>query len=257
MIHRQHSESGASGFSHGSSSSSAPKKWRLPILRKMPSMRSRDDKWSTRSTDTDSHDSLGLHPHETNSTFVNEGSQSSYRQLRDIVQRMRTAPSGHKEVDAAYEVYAKHKDRASALCHAILQEEFRPRNASNATETLPRRDSSLESPSALFDQRSSFSGRSLSEVVTGSGGRSTHVNEAWLNAIRDWKQYLESLAETFRTNLADTYKKFEQDATPEMVEAMFTSKRYRKEAVHRMRNASVTRVMSADPQFVCLASRSF
>lgn len=49
MIHRQPSESGASGFSHGSSgSSSAPKKWRLPILRKMPSIRMREDKgWPT------------------------------------------------------------------------------------------------------------------------------------------------------------------------------------------------------------------
>jgi hypothetical protein len=123
---------------------------------------------------------------------------------------------------------------------------------SNVTETLPRRDSSIESPSALYDQRSSFSGRSLSEVVTGSGGRSTHVNEVWLSAIRDWKMYLETLAETIRTNLADTYKKFESEATPEMIEAMFTNKRYRREAVHRMRNASVTRVMSQDPQFVGL-----
>lgn len=123
---------------------------------------------------------------------------------------------------------------------------------SNVTETLPRRDSSIESPSALFDHRSSFSGRSLSEVVTGSGGRSTHVNEVSLNTIRDWKMYLETLAESIRTNLADTYKKFENDATPEMIEAMFTNKRYRREAVYRMRNASVTRVMSQDPQFVCL-----
>lgn len=204
-----------------------------------------------RSNDSESHDSLGLHPHETSSSIINEGSSSSHRQLRDIIQRVKAAPSSTKEVDAAYEVYIKHKDRASALCHAILQEEFRPRNMSNVTETLPRRDSSLESPSALFDHRSSFSGRSLTEVVTGSGGRSTHVNEVWLNAIRDWKSYLETLAESIRTNLAETYKKFENEATPEMIEAMFTNKRYRREAVHRMRNASVTRVMSQDPQFVC------
>lgn len=129
---------------------------------------------------------------------------------------------------------------------------------SSVTETMPRRDSSLESPSALYDHRSSFSGRSLSEVVSGSGGggggsggRGTQANEAWLGAIRDWKTYLETLAESIRTNLADTYKKFESDATPEMIEAMFNDKRYRRESVYRMRNASVTRVMSQDPQFVC------
>ena len=159
---------------------------------------------------------------------MNEGSSNSYRQLREIVQRVRAAPSSPKEVDAAYEIYIKHKDRASALCHSILMEEFRPRKPSNVTETLPRRDSSVESPNAMYDQRSSFSGRSLSEVATGSGARSTVINEVWLNAIRDWKLYLETLAEAIRTNLADTYKKFESDATPEMIEAMFTNKRYRR-----------------------------
>jgi hypothetical protein len=102
----------------------------------------------------------------------------------------------------------------------------------------------------MYDHRSSFSGRSLSEVVTGSAGRSAHINENGLNIVRDWRIYLETLAEWFKHNLADTYRKFESDATPEMVEALFNNKRYRKEAVNRMRNASVTRVISADPQFV-------
>jgi 3-phenylpropionate/cinnamic acid dioxygenase small subunit len=69
--------------------------------------------------------------------------------------------------------------------------------------------------------------------------------------VRDWKNYLESLADACRTSLIETYKNNERDATPEQVEALFTNKRFRKEAVQRMRNASVTRVMSADPQFVC------
>lgn len=165
---------------------------------------------------------------------------------------MRTGPTGPKEVDGAYDVYNKYKDRANALCYAILHEEFKPtRHASNATENL-RRDSSLESPNPLYDQRSSFSGRSLTEIVTGSGGRSTHLNEAGLNTVREWRGQLESLAEWFKINLAETYKKFEPDATPDMMESLFNNKRFRREAVHRMRNASVTRVMSADPQFVRL-----
>ena len=162
---------------------------------------------------------------------------------------MRTGPTGPKEVDGAYDLYNKHKDRANALCYAILHEELKPaRHPSNAAETL-RRDSSIESPN-LYDQRSSFSGRSLTEVVTGSGGRSTHLHDVGLNTVREWRGHLESLAEWFKINLAETYRKFEQDATPEMMEALFNSKHFRKEAVHRMRNASVTRVMSADPQFV-------
>ena len=35
-----------------------------------------------------------------------------------------------------------------------------------------------------------------------------------------------------------------------MIDLLFASKKFRREAVHRMRNASVTRVLSADPQFV-------
>jgi hypothetical protein len=163
---------------------------------------------------------------------------------------MRSGPSGPKDVDGAYDLFIKFRERASSLCVAILQDEFRPiRNPSNLTDIMVRRDSSVESPNAMFDHRSSFSGRSLSEVVTGSGGRSTHHGEQSLNAIREWKLYLESLTEWFKTNLADTYRKFEPDATADKVEALFTNKRFRKEAVYRMRNASVTRVMSADPQF--------
>lgn len=77
-------------------------------------------------------------------------------------------------------------------------------------------------------------------------------NDAWLTAIRDWKTYLEALTEAFMISLADTYRSYERDATQDMIDALFASKRFRKEAVLRMRNASVTRVMSADPQFVSL-----
>lgn len=169
---------------------------------------------------------------------------------------MRSVPSGHNpnHVDAAYKEFSKIKDKCSALCHAVLQEDFRQvRSLSNAAETLARRDSSLESPyspGGLFDHRSSFSGRSLAEVVSGSNGKGAHVSEAGLNAVRDWKICLETLTDAFKTSLAETYKSYERDATPEMVEALFHSKKYRRDAVHRMRNASVTRVLSADPQFV-------
>lgn len=74
--------------------------------------------------------------------------------------------------------------------------------------------------------------------------------DMYLNAIRDWRFCLEALCEAFRSSLGDTYKSYERDATPEMLDLLFTSKKFRREAVHRMRNASVTRMLSADPQFV-------
>lgn len=203
--------------------------------------------------DSDAHDS-SLHLRSIDSHSLNEAQESNYRQLQALVQRMRSAPSGPNHVDAAYKEFIKHKDSCSTLCYGILQDEIRPvRALSGATEALARRDSSADSPrspGAVFDQRSSFSGRSLAEVVTGSATRPPPGNELCLSVIRDWKNCLETLAEAFRVSLADTYRSYERDATPEMIDLLFNSKRFRREAVQRMRNASVTRVLSADPQFV-------
>ena len=170
---------------------------------------------------------------------------------------MRSAPSGPKEVDTAFKEYTKIKDQCTSLCTALLQGDPRPsRTLSNADTITTRRDSSFDGPPVgLYDQRSSFSGRSLNEVVTNTGtsgasSRHTHINETYLQAIRDWKTCIEILIETFHVSLVETFKSYEREASPEMIEAFFTSKKYRREAINRMRNASVTRVMSADPQYV-------
>jgi hypothetical protein len=169
---------------------------------------------------------------------------------------MRGAPSGPNHVDGAYKEFDKISKRCAALCEAILREEIKlPRKLSDTNDTLPliRHDSLADtprSPSAIFDHRSSFSGRSLAEVITNGGSRSHHGGDVWLTPIRDWKACLEVLTEHFKISLAETYKSYERDATPEMLEALFSSKKFRREAVHRMRNASVTKILSADPQFV-------
>lgn len=168
---------------------------------------------------------------------------------------MRSAPSAPTHVDAAYKEFVKIKDQASALCRVIIQEELqRIRDLPSGSSAIRRRGSSVESPrspGAIYDTRSSFSGRSLAEVVSGSAGKTIPTNEHWLAVIREWKACVELLTDAFKTSLADTYKSYERDATQEMVDALFANKRYRREAVQRMRNASVTRVLSADPQFVC------
>ncbi|PHH72423.1 hypothetical protein CDD83_4945 [Cordyceps sp. RAO-2017] len=68
-----------------------------------------------------------------------------------------------------------------------------------------------------------------------------------LAAIRDWNACLETLADAFRASLADTYRSYERNATPDMVDQLFNSRPFRKKAIQRMRNASLTRVISADP----------
>ncbi|KAF7547489.1 hypothetical protein G7Z17_g7711 [Cylindrodendrum hubeiense] len=225
-------------------------------LRKISSISSAKD--SHRShlspSESDPGDSF-LNPRspDSSASISPEGPESNIRQLQAIVQRMRAGPSTPHHVDAAYKELVKVKDQCAGLCRLILQDALRRnRDTANGADGLPRRDSSLEaprSPGAIYDTRSSFSGRSLAEVVSGSVIKEPQTNDTWLSVIRDWKTFLEALTESFKISLADTYRSYERDATQEMIDALFASKRFRKEAVLRMRNASVTRVMSADPQF--------
>ncbi|KHO01332.1 uncharacterized protein MAM_00333 [Metarhizium album ARSEF 1941] len=240
-----------------STAGSSSKKWRLP--RPLRSKRSRASKGDNGKTSgphefdpNDSSPHLRSDPGSMHA--MHEMQENNYKQLQIFIQRMRSAPSGPSHVDAAYREFEKIREPCATLCYGILQDELRLAPAmSSTTETATRRDSSLDSPCSpgaiIYDQRSSFSSRSLAEVVPGSVIKPGLVNELWLNAVRDWKACLEILCEAFKVSLADTYKNYERDATPEMVDLLFTSRKFRREAVHRMRNASVTRVLSADPQF--------
>lgn len=185
--------------------------------------------------------------------------ESLVRELQSLVQRMRSAPSAPSQVDHAYKEFLKIKDRCSALCLAIMQEELKPLRSSPSTnETFLRQDLDTEAPRSpgMLDNRSSFSGKSLAEVVSANGGNRLGLQgtDLWMSPIRDWKACVEALNEAFRTSLAETYKTYEKDATHEMIETLFNNKRFRRDAVTRMRNASVTRVLAPDPQFVSLAA---
>lgn len=258
LIQRTHSDSASSA------ASPPPKIWSISsALKRRKQSSSKEQRPRPSSLDNDSQDpSFNLQPSYTSSSLAADTTESNYRQLLSLIQRMRAAPAGTNHIDAAYKEFNKIKERATSLCYLISQEEIKPvrhTSISFSPDAYPRRDSSTDlpqSPSANYDQRSSFSGRSLTEVITNTtntGARSTTAGDAWLLAIRDWKNCIEALADTFHTSLAETYKSYEREATPEMVEALFTNKRFRKEAVHRMRHASVTRVLSADPQFVGLS----
>ncbi|OAA36086.1 hypothetical protein NOR_07692 [Metarhizium rileyi] len=240
-----------------SSAGGSSKKWRLPISLRAKSRRDRsgkDDRVRASGSSESNRNGSSSQLRCADSNSVHEMQENNYRQLQTMIQRMRSAPSGSTHVDSAYREFEKIQEPCAGLCYGILQDELRPSRAmSSATETMTRRDSSFDSPQSpevtLSDQRSSFSGRSLPEAVTGSVTKPSPANEMWSSAVRDWKACLETLCEAFKVSLADTYKSYERDATPEMVDLLFTSRKFRREAVHRMRNASVTRVLSADPQF--------
>ncbi|OAA70346.1 hypothetical protein ISF_02320 [Cordyceps fumosorosea ARSEF 2679] len=176
------------------------------------------------------------------------------RELHSLCQRLRPSPITPSQIDHTYNEFIKVKDRGNSLCLSIMQEELKPlRGSPSAHEPLQRQDSYIESPLSpgQRDNRSSFSGRSLVDVVSANGVNrlGIHGAELWIGPIRDWHASVELLVDAFQTSLAETYKTYEKDASPDMIEALFDNKRFRRDAITRMRNASVTRVLAPDPQF--------
>ncbi|KAG5984435.1 hypothetical protein E4U55_004779 [Claviceps digitariae] len=248
-MYRANSEGGGDAGRSGSSSS---KTWWK--LRRRNSSRLLDIRSTVRGASA-SRNSNTSEYYSQSLSETSEHQQLKLQQLQHLIQRIRPTSSSSSQVDAAYKDFDKHKEACSSLCTGLLQDEGRPsKTLSSTAEPTAPRDSSLDDPPSprgtIFDQTSSFSGHSTSELVNdGVSCNEGPFNEMYLNAIRDWKCCLEALCEAFRTSLGDTYKSYERDATPEMLDLLFTSKKFRREAVHRMRNASVTRMLSADPQF--------
>ncbi|KAK1476514.1 hypothetical protein CCUS01_16795 [Colletotrichum cuscutae] len=190
---------------------------------------------------------------------VNE-SDVQLRQIQQLTQRVGSTLAS-KDADAAYKEYAKVKDHV-ALCRALLRKSTPatgpPGQATGAATAAwaeggrgPSRESSLEVPQspASILTRSSFSGRSLSEVTTGQSAGSRPMHEVCLSAVRDWKGCIGSLVEALELSLSETYRSYEPDATPSMVKSLFQDKVFRAAAIQQMRRASIIKTFSPSPDF--------
>lgn len=146
-------------------------------------------------------------------------------------------------------------------------------NVSGMTERLLgspgmlRRGSSLDSHGipATFEAGSSWSGSSTPDRVKLQQGvahtssasatpnqpqsMAANVNVAWLAAIREWKNCLDALSKALQISLAETYKQYEANASPERIDQLFNDKRFRRHSIEAMRNASVYKMLSASPDF--------
>ncbi|KAI3531717.1 hypothetical protein CABS01_16269 [Colletotrichum abscissum] len=190
---------------------------------------------------------------------VNE-SDVQLRQIQQLTQRVGSTLAS-KDADAAYKEYAKVKDHV-ALCRALLRKSTPatgpPGQATGAATAAwaeggrgPSRESSLEVPQspASILTRSSFSGRSLSEVTTGQSAGSRPMREICLSAVRDWKGCIGSLVEALELSLSETYRSYEPDATPSMVKSLFQDRVFRAAAIQQMRRASIIKTFSPSPDF--------
>ncbi|KXH68535.1 hypothetical protein CSAL01_13162 [Colletotrichum salicis] len=198
-------------------------------------------------------------------------SDVNLRQIQQLTQRVGSTLAS-KDADAAYKEYAKVKDHV-ALCRALLRN-FTPAPAHSSTSPRPPGhattgaawagggqrpswESSLEvpqSPASIFT-RSSFSGRSLSEVTTGQSaggsrpGPGPAMRDICLSAVRDWKGCIKSLVEALEISLSETYRNYEPDATPSMVKSLFQDKVFRAAAIQQMRRTSIVKTFSPSPDF--------
>ncbi|GKT42511.1 uncharacterized protein ColSpa_02692 [Colletotrichum spaethianum] len=199
----------------------------------------------------------GLSSRDSSSAIVFNDSEINLRQIQQLTQRVRSTLSG-KDADAAFKEYAKVKDHAP-LCRSLLRTSTLVPPGSGQADRISTegrgisRESSLDVPYSptTFDTRSSFSGKSLSEVTTGqgSGQRSVPTREICLSAVRDWKKCIESLLEALELTLSETYKSYEPDATPSMVKSLFQNREFRTAAIQQMRKTSIDKTFSASPDF--------
>ncbi|OHX00581.1 hypothetical protein CSPAE12_00612 [Colletotrichum incanum] len=199
----------------------------------------------------------GVSSRDSSSAIAFNDSETNLRQIQQSTQRVRSTLSS-KDADAAFKDYAKVKDHAT-LCRSLLRIStlVPPGNGQTnmiSTEgTGTSRESSLDvllSPTTI-DTRSSFSGKSLSEVTTGQscGQHPGPTREICLTAIRDWKKCIELLLEALELTLSETYKSYEPDATPSMVKSLFQNREFRAAAIQQMRKTSIDKTFSASPDF--------
>ncbi|KAI1309675.1 hypothetical protein F5Y03DRAFT_348533, partial [Xylaria venustula] len=129
---------------------------------------------------------------------------------------------------------------------------------------MTRRESSVVSPTTLPSPKSeqqrdmSFDTLNLVTIDTGSSTQSSSSHpssylgspdDQCQKAAREWQSTVELLANSLRTSLQETYNAYDKDATPEGFESICTDKGARHNTIYHMRNASISKMMSADLDF--------
>jgi hypothetical protein len=206
------------------------------------------------------------------------GHDANFRQLEELVTSMRArlktvrVKPGDDEVreeqlDEAFSLFVKIGDQCAALCRALVVDGGRERRghgrggstastASTASTTGPRPavarrvtvagSSSSAGPETLGDQ----------DVAATEGLTGRPVNTAWLAAVREWKACLEELAADLKAYLTNTYKRHEQSASSEIVDALFADRKSRSQVVSGwMKNLGANKRMQGQSGVVsCFSS---
>jgi hypothetical protein len=156
-------------------------------------------------------------------------------------------------IDSAVEEYLKNKEKCFECCDALMK-------------PSPHRESSMVSPTSIIPPKSEYQKEpsvdylNLVAIDTNSSSQSsssridsplrlTSHAEACQKAVREWEAVVELLANTLRTSLQKTYNEWAKDATPEGFDRICVERALRITTIYHMRNASVSKMRSADLDF--------
>ncbi|KAI0802491.1 hypothetical protein GGR55DRAFT_683279 [Xylaria sp. FL0064] len=179
---------------------------------------------------------------------------NNVRQLQKYTSKIKGAAKNISHVDSAWDEYIKHRERCLECCKSLINPQ------------PPRRESSVVSPTTLTPARAeyqrdlSFDTLNLVPIETGSSTQSSSSRvdsslrlggsgDQCQQAAREWQTTVELLAKALRTSLQETYNAYDKDATPEGFERICTDKAARHNTIYHMRNASISKMMSADLDF--------
>jgi hypothetical protein len=149
-----------------------------------------------------------------------------------------------EEVDGAYAYYAEVATVAEGLCRELLegsQSKAHRRSTSDVDVCLER-----------TKRRQAAVGGGPSDHRTSEGTDTKAAGAKHLNLVRQWCACLDELAAALKMCLTSTYKRHEQFATPEILDALFADRKSRCQVVSGwMKNFGAYKRMQGRSGVVC------
>ncbi|KAI0437503.1 hypothetical protein F4803DRAFT_538633 [Xylaria telfairii] len=187
-------------------------------------------------------------------SFADPALTSDLHQLHKYTLKIRNAAKNVNHVDSAWNDYIKHKEKCFEYCKALITSPSQRRESSvvSPTTSMPPR---LESQRELYLDTLNLVTIDSSSSTQSSGSRLDSPlrpgsrDEQYQKAVHEWESTVKLLATRLRTSLQDTYNDYNKDATPEDFERLCTDKAARHNTIYHMRNASISKMMSADLDF--------
>lgn len=229
----------------------------------------------------------------SSSSSPTSGNDANYRQLRELVSSMRSRLAAVRmradrdsvreedlELKAAYALFVQIGGQCRALCQVLVAEDGgRERKSAGDGGRGRGRMGSVTSGKVFGVDGVGVGKKGHVRRVTSAGVGSVkldggegegggdgsgcgtarkQVNGAWVAAVREWRACLEELAAAHKLCLTNTYKRHEQFATPEILDALFADRKSRGQVVSGwMKNFGAYKRMQGQSGVVSTSPLSF